>query len=136
MKANQDNFKTVQRGFADDTVPCSFCLPSHAALCICLDHYKKKGCAAQGGPSPTDSDRVITRAAPSFAGGGSQPINALKKFNKTRENVQVYKTVLPFVYSHRSAAQFNSKTVSHHPIIAYFFHEKGVQGIALSQQPP
>jgi hypothetical protein len=60
----------------------------------------------------------------------------LKKFNKTREDVQVYKTVLPFVYSHRSAAQFNSKTVSHHPIIAYFFHEKGVQGIALSQQPP
>ena len=125
MKANQDNFKTAQRGFADDTVPCSFCLPSHAALCICLDYITKKKVVQH------KEDRVITRH-PSFAGGaggGSQPINALKKFNKTREDVQVYKTVLPFVYSHRSAAQFNSKTVSHHPIIAYFFHEKGVQGL-------
>ena len=34
------------------------------------------------------------KAAPSLAGGGSQPINALKKFNKT--NWKMFKFTKPF----------------------------------------
>ncbi len=67
--------------------------------------YKKKGVHKE--------DRVITPTTSSSPqlgwadGGGSQVLSTDKHFEKVEQNtwkdVQVYETVLPFVYSHRAA---------------------------------